>query len=145
MKGKVLLVVEDGTEYVEAFRRLAGSDAGPPVELVRAGDADEAKRVLAERRVDGVFLDVVFDRTPPEKLCGDSTRGSEHLARQQGFYLAAELADLLPGGCRVVIAWDFTAEPGRLDALRKRIPALEGVEEGTPLSLILARLVSTDA
>ncbi len=139
MNGKVLLVVEDGTEYVEAFRRLAG--AGSVTELVRAGDADEAKRILAVRRVDGVFLDVVFDRTPPEKLCGDSARGAENLARQQGFYLAAELAELLPEGCRVVIAWDFTGEPGRLDALRKRVPSLQGVDEGTPLSRVLASLI----
>jgi hypothetical protein len=140
---RVVLVVEDGTEYAEAFRRLAGADPSrEDVELVRAGDADEARRILAERRVDGVFLDVVFDRTPPEKLCGDAARGTEHLARQQGFYLAAELAALLPEGCRVVIAYDFTAEPGRLAALRERVPALEGVEEGAPLSRVLGRLIS---
>jgi len=146
---KVILVVEDGTEYVEAFRRLAGADSrSPGLELVRAGDAAEARRVLEQRRIDGVFIDVVFDRTPPEKLCGHAdtsprrARSTEQLASQQGFYLAAELAGLLASVARVVIAYDFANEPGRLAALRERVPALEGVEDGTPLSRVLARLVS---
>src|SRR6266540_2445807 len=66
-----LLVVEDGTEYTDAFRSLASNDPRVPVELVRAGDREGARRVLAERSVDAVFLDVVFDRTPPERLVGD--------------------------------------------------------------------------
>jgi hypothetical protein len=138
---KTLLIVEDGTEYLEAFRRLA---RGAEVELVRAGDAEEARGVLAARRVDGVFLDVVFDRTPEEKLCGDPSRArpADQRARQQGFYIAAELADVFPDDCRVVIAYDFAAEPGRLAALRATLPSLEGVEEGAPLSRVLERLVS---
>jgi hypothetical protein len=147
LSGKVVLVVEDGTEYVDAFRRLAGADSrSPSLELVRAGDASEARRILEGRRIDGVFLDVVFDRTPPEQLSGNPSltreRSPEHLANQQGFYLAAELAGLLAGVARVVIAYDFANEPGRLAALRERVPALEGVEDGTPLSGVLARLVS---
>jgi hypothetical protein len=135
----VLLVVEDGAEYTEAFRRLR-----PPseVEILRASDAAEARRVLETRPVDGVFLDVVFDRTPPEKLCGDRSRSLEHLARQQGFYLAAELADVFPAHARVVIAYDFGAETKRLAALREKVPSLEGFEEGAPLSRALARLLA---
>jgi hypothetical protein len=147
VSGKVVLVVEDGTEYVDAFRLLAGADSrSPGLELVRAADVAEARRTLEDRRIDGVFLDVVFDRTPPEKLCGDSNstreRSPDHLANQQGFYLAAELAGLLAGVARVVIAYDFANEPGRLAALRERVPTLEGVEDGTPLSRVLARLAS---
>jgi len=67
VSGKVVLVVEDGTEYVDAFRLLAGADSrSPGLELVRAADAAEARCALEDRRIDGVFLDVVFDRTPPE-------------------------------------------------------------------------------
>ena len=137
---KTLLVVEDGTEYLEAFRRLA---PGLEVEVVRAGDAVEARGLLASRRVDGVFLDVVFDRTPEEKLCGDPARPAEQRARQQGFYLAAELADAFPAGCPVVIAYDFAAEPGRLAALRESLPSLEGVEESAPLSRVLERFLGS--
>jgi len=146
---KVVLVVEDGTEYVDAFRLLAGADSrSPGLELVRAADAAEARCALEDRRIDGVFLDVVFDRTPPEKLCGDPNasptraRSPEHLANQQGFYLADELASLLAGVARVVIAYDFANEPGRLAALREKVPTLEGVEDGAPLSRVLERLAS---
>jgi hypothetical protein len=136
---KALLVVEDGTEYVEAFRRLA---RGQDVELLCAGDAEEARGILSSRPVDGVFLDVVFDRTPVHRLCGDPSRAPEQRARQQGFYLAAELADAFRAHCRVVIAYDFAAEPGRLAALREKVPSLEGVEDRAPLSHVLERLVA---
>jgi len=150
VSAKVILIVEDGTEYVEAFRRLA---AARSVELLRAADAIEARTILGGRRVDGVFLDVVFDRTPEERLCGDrealrarfsgdASRVREHLERQQGFYLADELAASLPVGARVVIAHDFAGEPGRLESLRERLPALEGVDEGAPLSRVLERLLA---
>jgi len=134
---RVLLVVEDGTEYTEAFRRLVPDD----VTLLRAGDAEEARGYLAAHPVSAVFLDVVFDRTPAEKLAGDRARGVEHLSRNQGFYLTAELAEALPRDCRVVIAYDFAAEPARLSALRRNLPGLEGVEEGAPLSRVLERLI----
>ena len=140
MSRKVLLVVEDGTEYTEAFRRLVPSYE-VDVELIRAGDAADARRILETSRVDGVFLDVVFDRTPPEKLGGDRSRSPDQLARPQGFYLVAELATLLAPVARVVIAYDFSGEPARLAALREKAPSLEGVAEGAPLSRILERLI----
>ena len=150
MTAKVILVVEDGTEYFEAIRRLADAR---DVELLRAANAAEARAVLARRRVDGIFFDVVFDRTPEDRLCGDragllarfpgdAPRVREHLQRQQGFYLADELASNLPAGARVVIAHDFAGEPGRLAALREKLPALEGVDEGAPLSRVLERLLA---
>lgn len=155
-----VLVVEDGNEYVEAFRRLAPVRDGR-VKLVRAGDLLDARRALrSPGDFDAVFFDVVFDRTPPERLCGDAaallsrfagdaSRVRAHLARQQGFYvaaeLAAELAGRLPDGAPVVIAYDFTAEPGRLEALRERIPRLEGIDDGAPLSRVLARLAGEEA
>jgi hypothetical protein len=123
------------------------------VELVAARSAAQARRVLAEREVDAVFLDVVFDRTPPEDLegdleeilprfGGDRARAQEHRARNQGFYIARALASDLPSGAPVAIAWDFTAEPGRLAALRETVPGLRGVPEGTPLSEVLASLLA---
>ena len=130
---RVLLVVEDGTEYTDAFARLA--PGGEEVELLAAADAAAARRLLAERRVDGVFLDVDFSRTPRERLLPGG-------ARDQGFRIASALAPLLRPGVPVVIAHDFTTEPGRLEALRKRVPGLEGVVDGTPISRVLARLTA---
>jgi CheY-like chemotaxis protein len=146
---RTILVVEDGTEYMDAIRSLAPTDA---VELVRAEDLDEARRALAERRIDAVFLDVVFDRIAAEKLAGDwesllhryggdRRRAERHLAENQGFYLLNELAPHFPEGIPVVIAYDFSAEPERLAALRRRCPQLSGLPDGTPISAVLEGLL----
>jgi hypothetical protein len=162
---RTVLVIEDGTEYTDAFRglgsgatfgfsgRITPKDAPDPIELVRAGDFEEARRALAERAVDAVFLDVVFDRIAPEKLVGDREgpirrfggdrrRAERHLAENQGFYLLNELAPLLPAAISVVIAYDFSAEPERLAALRRRCPQLSGIADGTPISAVLERLLA---
>jgi hypothetical protein len=130
---KVLLVIEDGCEYVDAFTRLA--PASRDVELLAAPDAAAARRLLAERRVDGVFLDVDFSRTPAERLLPGG-------ARDQGFRIASALAPLFAPGVPIVIAHDFTLEPERLEALRERVPLLEGIVDGTPISRVLERLTA---
>jgi hypothetical protein len=146
---RTVLVIEDGTEYVEAIQNLASRG---PVELVRAADVHEARRTIGERRLDAVFLDVVFDRTPLEKLAGDvealirrfggdRSRAETHLAENQGFYVLNELAGILPATIPVVIAYDFSAEPDRLAALRRAHPNLSGLPDGTPISEVLERLL----
>lgn len=146
---RAILVIEDGTEYVDALRSLASGDS---VELVRAADVDEARRALADRRVDAVFLDVVFDRTAPEKLAGDleaqirrfggdRPRAERHLAENQGFYLLNELAEVLPAAVPIVIAYDFSGEPERLGALRRTCANLSGLPDGTPISAVLESLL----
>ena len=146
---RTVLVIEDGAEYVDAMRSLAASG---PVDFVRAADVHEARRMIAERRVDAVFLDVVFDRTPPGKLAGDlealirrfggdRARAERHLAENQGFYVLNELAGILRAGTPVVIAYDFSAEPDRLAALRRAHPNLSGLPDGTPISEVLERLL----
>jgi hypothetical protein len=144
-----ILVVEDGTEYTDAFRELAAT----PLELLRASDLEEAQRLLVERAVDAVFLDVVFDRIAPGKLAGDREelirrlggdreRAERHLAENQGFYLVNGLAPLLPAGIPVVLAYDFSAEPGRLAALREKCATLSGIADGAPISTVLSSLTS---
>jgi CheY-like chemotaxis protein len=150
---RTILVIEDGTEYTDAFRNLVASDAAASVELVRAADLEEARRALAERAVDAVFLDVVFDRIAPEKLTGDwegpirrfggdRRRAERHLAENQGFYLLNELGPLLPEEIPVVIAYDFSAEPERLAALRRTRKRLAGIADGTPISRVLESLLA---
>ncbi len=145
-----VLVIEDGLEYGEAFARLSkGSD--PPVEIVRLSRLEEARGVLKAGRIAAVFVDVVFDRVPGEELAGplpdlvarfggDRPRAVRHLAENQGFYLldalAPELRDI-----PVVLAWDFSAEPGRLAALRERIPRLSGLPDGASAGEALALLL----
>ena len=147
---RTILVVEDGTEYVDAFRQLAPE--GAEAEWLHAPDAAAARRLLARHEVGAVFLDVVFDRTPPEALAGDleglvarfsgdRARALAYLGENQGFYVAAELAPAIPPGVRVLLAYDFTADPARLAALRETLPGLEGVEEGTSASRLVRRLL----
>lgn len=148
---KTLLVIEDGTEYTDAFVRLAPR-AASEAEFLRAADADEARLLLAGRGIQGVFVDMVFDRTPPDRLCGslepllsrfggDRRRALAHLAENQGFFLLHELASAIPRGVPVVLAWDFTPEPARLALLRETIPTVEGMPEGASASTILETLL----
>jgi hypothetical protein len=136
---RTVLIVEDGTEYIDAFRRL--TEEGDDVELLHATDAAAARQILSRRRVDAVFLDVVFDRTPPEKLVGDRGRGTDHLARNQGFHVLADLVPLLAPGVRVLLAHDFSSHPARLAVLRKRVPGLEGVAEAAGVTQVMGRLL----
>lgn len=138
MTRRTVLVVEDGTEYVDAFRRLAAE--GSEVELLHASDAAAARQILSGRRVDAIFLDVVFDRTPPDKLAGDRARGNDSLARNQGFYVLADLAPLIAPGVRVLLAHDFSSHPARLAVLRERVPGLEGVAESAGITQVMGRL-----
>ena len=148
---RTVLVVEDGTEYTDAFRSLGASDSSESLELLRAGDGGEARRILAERRVDALFLDVVFDRTLPDRLLGDlealiqrfggdRRRARRHLAENQGYYHVSDLAPLLPASAPIVLAYDFSHEPERLAALRQTAARLSGVADGTPISEVLEGL-----
>jgi DNA-binding LytR/AlgR family response regulator len=145
-----ILVVEDGREYVDGFTRL-GAAKGVEAEFVRAGNLSEARHALAEGRPDAVFLDVVFDRTAEPDLAGDldtlvartggdRERAVRHLATHQGFYVLDALADEL-AGVRVVLAYDFTGEEKRLEALRARVPGLRGLPDGASLGAALEDLL----
>ncbi len=145
-----ILVVEDGREYTDGFARLAGAK-GAAVSLVRAGTLEEARGALAVAVPDAVFLDVVFDRTPEGDLAGDldalvaryggdRARAVGHLATHQGFYILDALADAL-AGVRVILAYDFTGEEKRLEALRARVPGLSGLADGASLGAALEDLL----
>jgi DNA-binding NarL/FixJ family response regulator len=148
---RTILVVEDGVEYIDAFRRLAAG--AEPVAWLHARDAAGARDLLERHRVDAIFLDVVFDRTEPGRLVGDGDalaarfgsdreRRNDHLARQQGFYVLAALAATIEAGTRVLLAHDFSGEPTRLEALRRSVPGLEGVAEAATTTEVLRRLLA---
>ncbi len=113
-----VLVVEDGFEYVEAFHRFA-----PGVEWTRAGTGGAALRMVEEQRFDALFMDMCFDRAPPDALLGDlaavagsfggdQSRGLRHLQAHQGLYILRALRD---AGVRLpaLISYDFSSEPRR--------------------------------
>jgi hypothetical protein len=89
------VVCEDGTEYIERFRRFLGED----FEFVPAGDFASALEAAAA--ADGLLLDLDFRRTPPGRLVdergaaaaapqgGDGTR--QRLAESQGIFILRAL------------------------------------------------------
>ena len=119
----VLLVVEDGTEYVE-FARLFVGDA---FEVLAARSAREALALLADPGADALLVDLRFDRAPREDLIGDvdalaarlfggdRARAFRHVQDQQG---ALVLGALREAGFpqRAVFVHDFP--PRRLANLR---------------------------
>ncbi len=145
-----ILVVEDGTEYTDAFERLAPASGAESFRFERAASLASAREALRSGAVDGLFLDVVFDRVPEADLCGDlealtlrsggdRRRAVRRLADLQGFYILDALAPELPG-IPVVLAYDFTDEPARLEALRRRVPLLTGLADGAGIAEALALL-----
>lgn len=149
-----VLVIEDGTEYTEAFERLSPGLGGPLAAFDRAGSGAEARSRLSATAYSAVFLDVVFDRTPEavlegdlpalvHRFGGDRRRAVRQLEELQGFYLLDALAPLLPP-VPVVLAYDFGAEPARLAALRRRVPTLAGLPDGAGLAAALALLLPPD-
>ena len=150
MKPRRVLVVEDGHEYSEAFTNLASAPLGEVV-FERAGSLAEARSAIDARRPDAVFIDVVFDRAPEAALAGDIDgliarfggdrgRALRHLAESQGFYVLDALAPLV-AGLPVVLAYDFSAEPRRLEALRERVPLLSGLPDGISIARALDALL----
>lgn len=145
-----VLVVEDGPEYVDGFERLTAA-RGLGAVFSRARDLESARAALAAERPGAVFLDVVFDRTPEASLAGDAeslvarfggdrARALRHLATHQGFYILDALAPMLTG-LTVVLAYDFAAEPQRLEALRRRVPRLSGLQDGSSISQALEMML----
>jgi hypothetical protein len=70
---RTFVVCEDGTEYVQRFRRFLGES----FDFVPAGDFAAARAALPG--ADGLLLDLDFRRTPPERLLDEQGRTSAAL------------------------------------------------------------------
>lgn len=128
-----VLVVEDGTEYIDSLTRFAIG----PWAFVRAGSGPQALAALADPNApfDAVVLDMRFDRAPESELLGDAAEVAEqrfngdpvaarrHLEDHQGTYILAAVRDAghaLP----VVLSYDFAGEPKRWQRLAARYGAI---------------------
>ncbi len=128
--GGLILVVEDGDEYLDNLSRLL-----PDWRLVQAHDAADALSILARERPALVCLDMRFDRLERGRLVGDvgevqgahgldEERAWRHLAQHQGLYILAALRQAGHGELPVVLFYDFSAEPRRFANLRRTYPGL---------------------
>ncbi|MBU0552970.1 hypothetical protein KKF91_15705 [Myxococcota bacterium] len=133
LSGRVVLIIEDGDEYLENLSRFV---PGPRYLQAKSGAAALAR--LAEASVDLVYLDMRFDRAPQAALLGDHAavtrqqggdprRGWRHLAHHQGLYI---LAALHAAGHQppLILSYDFSLEPHRWRRLNTR-PGLAWVSD----------------
>lgn len=119
-----ILVVEDGTEYVENLRRFLGED----FLFERAGDGPEALERLSTERWDAIFLDMRFDRATRlvgdlgalvDRFVGDEERARRFLEDNQGAYVLAALREA--GHTQpALFSYDFDGEPRRYRNLEGR-------------------------
>jgi len=141
-----VLVIEDGEEYIRNLGRFLPEH----FELLRAGSGAEALALLAEGRFEVIFLDMRFDRVPPESLLGsleqvadrfngDLDRALRFLEDNQGAYVLAALRD---AGCAlpVVFSHDFTDEPRRWVNLERRYAPLDYLPDNAGPDLVSERL-----
>ena len=57
--------------------------------------------------------------------------------------MLAEIAPLVAAGVPVLLAHDFSNQGARLQALREKVPGLEGVAEGETATRMLKRLTAS--
>lgn len=119
-----ILVVEDGTEYVDNLYRFLSDEFF----FARAGDGVDALERLGAQRWDAVFLDMRFDRSSRllgdldalvERFLGDEERARRFLIDNQGAYVLAALREA--GHAQpVLFSYDFDGEPRRYRNLESR-------------------------
>ena len=125
-----VLVVEDGTEYIDTFGRFV-----PGFDWHRAGSGPEALARLAAEPFDALFCDMRFDRVPIDRLLGDIGEAADRfngdpeqarhfLENYQGNYILAALRDA-GWGLPVLMSHDFEAEPRRWQRIVERYGPVE--------------------
>ena len=123
-----VLVIEDGSEYTDTLGRFLADGFA----WARAGSGPEGLSRLTGSAYDVVFLDMRFDRCPPDQLLGDlpatverhdgdAVAARRFLEDHQGTYVLAAIRD---AGHRipVLLSCDFAGEPRRWDRLASRYP-----------------------
>ena len=142
----IVLIVEDGDEYLENLTRFA-----PGPRYLQAHGGAEALRLLGAHEVALVYLDMRFDRIPERDLLGDrasvtrshggdAARALRYLARNQGLFILQALRDAGHGALPVILAYDFSSEPRRFEHLAAQHPALTWVPDAITPEEIRARL-----
>jgi CheY-like chemotaxis protein len=143
-----ILVIEDGTEYIESLRRFLGEG----FEWVRAGSGPQGLELLAGGQFEAVFLDMRFDRAPEGELLGDLASVADRfngdplqarrfLEDHQGNFVLVALREAghdIP----VLLSYDFDCEPRRWQRLSSRYGPVDFLPDNASPSDISARLLA---
>ncbi|MBX2803059.1 MAG: hypothetical protein KTR31_35585 [Myxococcales bacterium] len=143
-----VLVVEDGTEYIDTLGRFLAQGFA----WSRAGSGPEALALLAHPGADVVFLDMRFDRTPEAQLLGDRQAAARRFngdAVQARRYLEDHQGNFILAAIRaaghdtpVLLSHDFTSEPRRWAKLSTRYAPVDFLIDVASPSEVAERLRS---
>lgn len=144
LEGRVVLIVEDGNEYLENLSRFV---LGP--RYLQAHDGKSAISFLKAERVDLVYLDMRFDRIELGQLLGDHAaatrehnqdphKGWKYLQNNQGLFVLEAFRAAGHVGVPVVLAYDFSREEKRFSHLKRVHPSLNWVPDAVTPSEIRA-------
>jgi len=141
-----VLVVEDGHEYIETLGRFLVEGFS----WERAGSGPEALARLEEAGHDALFLDMCFDRAPPEELFGDleatadrfngdPVQARRFLENNQGNYILAAIRE---AGHRipVLMSYDFEGEPRRWGHIAERFGPVDYLPGNSGPAEVASRL-----
>ncbi len=130
-----ILIIEDGDEYLDNLSRFV---PGPVYCQSKSGN--EAIRILGKKTVHLIYLDMRFDRIPPENLVGDhaaitkkenndENRAWRYMQNNQGLFIldALKKADCLE--IPVILAYDFSQETQRFEHLKRIYPLLHWIPD----------------
>jgi hypothetical protein len=146
LQDATVLIVEDGDEYRDNLQRFV---AGP--RYLQAHNGANALQILSSEPVSLVYLDMRFDRIPRNELLGDHARATrEHngdpvrawrlLVNNQGLFILDAMREAGFADMPVILAYDFSREPGRLSNLLSIHPALTWVPDAVTPEEIRARI-----
>lgn len=131
-----VLVIEDGTEYIDAFSRFLTDG----FTFTRAGSGPAGLAALRGARYDVIVLDMRFDRAPEAELLGnvdeiadrfngDTVQARRFLEDHQGTFVLAALRDA-GFTTPVLLSYDFSGEPRRWERLAARSGPVAFVGDG---------------
>ncbi len=135
MEQMSILIVEDGTEYIDRARRWMGEG----FEFTRAGSGPAALEALGDCSYPLVWMDMDFRRCPENQLLGweradldrfsgDRDRMRQHLWEHQGVYILEAIRAADWNG-PVVFSHDFSDAPKRWTHLCQRYGPLDWLPE----------------